>query len=113
MVSIKAIDEKEKVVTFDNDTEISHTDFIKKFMEFWKGRIAGETITHDDMERFMSRTSSKNLKLLMKGKKMEGFLEGSQGKFLTRGQKIAIGGIATIIIVVLIVVVVLRGQGMI
>jgi len=50
---------------------------------------------------------------LMKGKKMEGYMEGRQGKMLTPGMKIAIGTIVTLSFVALIVFVVLKQQGMI
>lgn len=112
-MEIKSIDEKEKTVYYDDDTSITHEKFIEKFTHFFKNKIAGETLVPTDMEWFMKRTSGKNLEQLMKGKKYEGFLEGSQGKMLTRGQKIAIGTIVTVVFVGLIVFVVLNQQGMI
>ena len=76
-----------------------------------KGRIAGESLYPADMERFMRRTSAKNLSLLMKGKKMEGYMEGVSDKMLTRGQKIAIGTVVTLVIVGIVVFVILKSQG--
>jgi len=87
--------------------------FKKAWDLFWSERIAGETITFGDMERFMSRTSTKNLKLLMKGKKMEGYLEGSLDKLLTKGQKIAIGTVVTLVMVAVLAMVILKNQGVI
>ena len=113
LVDISHIDEAGKVVFYDDGTSISFDEFIKKYTYFFKNRIAGETLVPTDMEWFMKRTSGKNLEQLMKGKKYEGFLEGSQGKMLTPGMKIAIGTIATLAIVGVIVLVVLNQQGMI
>jgi len=88
-------------------------DFKKRWNMFWTSRIAGETLTFEDMERFMTRTSGKNLSNLMKGKKMEGYMEGAMDRMLTKGQKIAIGVIVTIIFVIIIVYIVLKNQGLI
>jgi len=99
--------------TKNNTTLVSMDKFKDAWDRFWVGRIAGETIVFNDMERFMSRTSSKNLKLLMKGKKMEGYMEGSLDKMLTRGQKIAIGTVITIVMVAVIAIVILKNQGVI
>lgn len=90
---------------------VSIEDFIKTWDNFWIKRICGETIVFNDMERFMSRTSSKNLKLLMQGKKMEGYLEGSMDKLLSKGQKIALATIVMIVMVAVIVIVILKSQG--
>ena len=87
--------------------------FMKKWDEFWENRICGETLVFNDMERFMSRTSSKNLKLLMKGKKMEGYMEGSLDKLLTPKQKIAIGTVITLVMVGVIALVILKNEGLI
>ena len=111
MTDIIKIDEKNKAVHYDNGTMITHKDFLIKLKEFFSQRIAGETLVPSDMERFMSRTSSKNLKLLMKGKKMEGYLEGSLDKFLTKGQKIALATVVTIVMVAVIAIVILKNQG--
>jgi len=92
---------------------VSMEDFMSRWNSFWSGRIAGETLMFGDMERFMTRTSGKNLSNLMRGKKMEGYMEGAMDRMLTRGQKIAIGTVVTIIFVVIIVYIVLKNQGMI
>ena len=110
-MEIEYIDKENKTVHYDDKSSVSHDEFLKKFTHFFKGKIAGETLVPVDMEWFMKRTSGKNLEQLMKGKKYEGFLEGSQGKMLTKGQKIAIGTVVTIVFVGLIIFVVLNQQG--
>jgi hypothetical protein len=92
---------------------VNMDDFMKRWNDFWTCRIAGETLTFEDMERFMTRTSGKNLSNLMKGKKMEGYMEGAMDRMLTRGQKIALASVVTIIFVVIIVYIVLKNQGVI
>ena len=111
MKKIVSIDETAKTVMFEDGEVLTYNDFIEKFRDFLEGRIAGETLVPADMERFMRRTSAKNLQLLLKGKKMEGYLEGSMDKMLSRGQKIAIATIVTFVFVGLIVFVVLNQQG--
>lgn len=113
MVDIEGIDEENKRVFFDDGYSIDFKGFIDSFRVFLRGRIAGETLYPADMERFMRRTSGKNLSQLMKGKKMEGYMEGSSDQMLTRGQKIAIGTVVTVIMVALIAFVILRNQGII
>jgi len=61
----------------------------------------------------MRRTSGKNLKALMDGKKMEGYMEGSMDKLLSKRQTIAIASVVTIIFVIVIVFVILNQQGII
>jgi len=113
MVEIKSVNEDSKTVTFDDGETVTYDGFIQKFYEFWNKRIAGETVTHVDFERFINRSSARNLKLLMKGKKMEGYLEGSMDKFLTKGQKIAVTTFAVIGMMAIIAFVVLKNQGII
>jgi len=113
MVDIEKIDETSKTVYYDNGKSINYKNFIDAFRVFMKNRVAGETLYPADMERFMRRTSAKNLSLLMKGKKMEGYMEGASDKLLTRGQKIAVGSVIVLIMVGLIVFIVLRNQGLI
>ena len=113
MVDIQGIDPSSKTVLFDDGSSIDFKGFINSFRVFMNGRIAGESLYPADMERFMRRTSGKNLTQLMKGKKMEGYMEGVSDKLLTRGQKIAIGTVITLIFVGIIVFVVLRNQGVI
>ena len=112
MVEVTNIDEDINTVYFDDDTKITLTEFIKHFQIFFKGRIAGETLLPNDMERFMRRTSAKNLKLLMQGKKMEGYLEGAMDKVLTKGQKIAIGALITAFMVGIIGLVIAKNAGL-
>ena len=109
MAEVVRIDEQNKKVFFDDNTHVDFKGFIDAFQAFFKNRIAGETVTFSDMERFMSRTSAKNLKFLMKGKKMEGYLEGSMDKLLTKGQKIAVGTILAILIGAAIAYVIFTG----
>jgi len=111
MTEIKSINPGNQTVYYDDGTSVNHINFLEKFRDFLKGRVAGETLVPADMERFMKRTSAKNLKLLLDGKKMEGYLEGSMDKMLTPGQKLAIGVVVTMIFVGLIVFVVLNQQG--
>jgi len=113
MVDITNIDRENKTVYYDDGTNISFKGFIDGFRVFMKGRIAGESLYPADMERFMRRTSGKNLSQLMKGKKMEGYMEGSSDKLLTKGQKIAIGAVVTIVMVAVMVFILLKSQGMI
>lgn len=111
MVDIDRIDKQGRAVHYDDGTSIDYKGFIDSFRVFMKNRIAGESLYPADMERFMRRTSGKNLSMLMKGKKMEGYMEGVSDKLLSRGQKIAIGTIVTIIMVGVVVFIILRNQG--
>lgn len=113
MVEIKNIDETSGTVYFTDDTSINRGGYIIQFREFLRKRVAGETLTPADMEQFMRRSSSKSLSLLLKTKKEEGYLEGSADKFLTSGQKIAIGTVVTLAFVGVIIFIMLRSQGMI
>ena len=112
MVDITNIDRENKTVFYDDGTRITFKGFIDNFRVFMKSRIAGESLYPADMERFMRRTSGKNLSQLMKGKKMEGYMEGSSDKLLTKGQKIAIGAVVTLIMVAIMVFILLKSQGM-
>ena len=112
MVDITRIDKNAKTVHFDDNTNVTFKGFIDKFRVFMKGRIAGESLYPADMERFMRRTSGKNLSLLMKGKKMEGYMEGVSDKLLTKGQKIAIGTVVIVVMVAVMAFVILKSQGM-
>jgi len=113
MVDIRNIDKKNRTVYYDDGSSITYKNFVDRFRQFMKQRIAGESLYPADMERFMRRTSGKNLSQLMKGKKLEGYFEGVSDKLLTRGQKIAIGTVVAIIMVAVIVFVILRNQGLI
>jgi hypothetical protein len=85
MVEIKSIDLVNNKVTYADFTEVTHSQFYDRFVSYWNNRIAGETVSPFDMERFMKRGSSKNLKQLLDGKKQEGFMEASIGKKLDPG----------------------------
>ena len=113
MVEITGIDTDKQTVYYDDKSHVTYAMFLESFSRFFSKRIAGETLDPSSIEHFMRRTSAKNLSLLMKGKKMEGYMEGRQGKMLTPGMKIAIGTIVTLTFVALIVFVVLKQQGMI
>lgn len=113
MTDIDHIDKTNKTVYFTDETNITHEGFKKKFRTFLTGRIAGETLVPADMERFMRRASGKSLEQLMKSKEMEGYMKGASDKVLTRGQKIAIATVVTVVFVGIVVFVILRSQGMI
>jgi len=113
MTDIERIDKDTRTVYYDDGTHIDYNGFIDRFRIFMKGRIAGESLYPADMERFMRRTSGKNLSQLMKSKKIEGYMEGSSDKILTRGQKIAIGTVIILVFVGAIVFIMLKSQGVI
>ena len=110
-MEIKNIDKNKGEVHFDDNTFIDVKAFKEQFYKFLHKRVAGETLIPNDMERFMSRTSAKNLKMLMKGKKAEGYMEGSMDKMLSKRQTVALMTIVTIIMVAVIALVVLKNQG--
>jgi len=113
MPEIENIDEQTKTVYYDDGTTVNYDEFIDEYQTFFKNRIAGETLMPNDMERFMRRTSSKNLHLLMQGKKYEGYLEGSMNKMFSRGTKIAIGVLITVFFVAIIGLVIAKSSGLI
>lgn len=110
-MNVDHVDTNSKTVYFDDGSSLDHHSFMKKFTEFFQGRIAGETLVPTDMEHFMRRTSGKTLELLMKGKKYEGYMEGVSDKILSKGQKIAVATIATLAMIGLIAFIVLRNEG--
>jgi len=85
MVELKEIDLDKNSVKFADHTEVSFGQFYDTFVGFWNNRIAGETISPFDMERFMKRGSSKNLKQFIDGKKSEGYMEAMLGKKVDAG----------------------------
>ena len=94
MVDIISMDLEKNEVTYKNFEKVTHSKFYDAFVAYWTNRIAGETVSPFDMERFMKRGSSKNLKQLLDGKKQEGFMEASIGKKMDPGlMKIIIIGI--------------------
>ncbi|MBD3321809.1 MAG: hypothetical protein GF350_12000 [Chitinivibrionales bacterium] len=112
-LDIQSINTTAKTVTLTDNTVLTFQSFLDSYRLFWQARIAGETLVPSSIEHFMRRTSGKNLSALMKGKKMEGYMEGSMDKMLTRGQKVAIGTIVTLSFVGLIILIALKNQGMI
>ena len=111
-MKIQRISEETKQVTFDDGKTITLKDFKEKMTEFFTNKIAGVTLTPGSMERFMRRTSGKSLEQLMKTKKMDGFMEGASDKLqLSKGQKIALVTIFTVVIMAIIAIYMLRGMG--
>lgn len=80
MVDLKSINLEKNEVTYPDFTTINHDQFYNTFVQFWQNRIAGETLSMAHMERFMKRTSTKNSENLIRGKKVEGYMEGRFGK---------------------------------
>ena len=85
MVDIKSIDLDKNQVTFEDFSTVDHDKFYNAFVEHWNGLIAGETLSPVHMERFMKRTSTKNSENLIRGKKVEGYMEGRFGKKMDAG----------------------------
>jgi len=107
MTDIKEIDVERNKVVFDDFDECNPEKFMLLFQRHLTGLIAGETLNPFDMERFMKRGSSKNLKQLCDGKKAEGFDEASLGKKMDAGMMrfllimLLVVGIATAAVIVL------------
>lgn len=80
MVDLKKIDLEKNEVTFEDFSTVNYDEFYNKFVQHWNGLIAGETLSPVHMERFMKRTSTKNSENLIRGKKVEGYMEGRFGK---------------------------------
>ncbi|CAK0762812.1 hypothetical protein CCP3SC1AL1_3180004 [Gammaproteobacteria bacterium] len=80
MVEIREIDLVKNEVTYMDYEKVDFPRFYDAFIAYWNNRIAGETISPFDMERFMKRGSAKNLAQLCKAKKVEGYLEATIGK---------------------------------
>lgn len=85
MVELKEIDLEKNEVTYKDFTKVNYDQFYDAFVSYWNNRIAGETISPFDMERFMKRGSTKNLKQLIDAKKAEGYLEATIGKKIDPG----------------------------
>jgi len=101
MVEIKEMDLENNEITYEDFSKVNFSKFQDKFISHWNKRIAGETISPFDIERFMKRSSSKNLKQLIDGKKAEGILEMTLGKKMDPGM----------LKFIMIMVVVLAGVG--
>ncbi len=85
MVEIKSMDLESNEITYEDFSTVTFSKFQDAFLTYWNKRIAGETISPFDIERFMKRTSSKNVSQLVHGKKAEGFLEATTGKKMDPG----------------------------
>jgi hypothetical protein len=85
MVELKSIDLVKNEVEYKDHDLVSFSKFYDTFIAYWNNRIAGETISPFDMERFMKRGSAKNLSQLCKAKKVEGYLEATIGKKMDPG----------------------------
>lgn len=109
--AVKLINEKEKYVIFDDDEKLTVDEYKEAFIKHFDKRIAGETLLPADMERFMNRSSAKNLKQLLDVKKAEGVIEGSIGKKLSPGMKIALMTIVIVVIVMLVVLYMAKSMG--
>lgn len=109
--SIKHINKESKYVLFDDDEKLTVDSYRDAFVKHFDKRIAGETLLPADMERFMNRSSAKNLKQLLDVKKAEGVIEGSMGKKLSPGMKIALMSIVIIVIVMLVVLYMAKSMG--
>lgn len=104
MVEIKEMNLEDNSLLFDESggfEKIDFNTFQNKFIAYWDKRIAGETISPFYMERFMKRSSSKNVSQLLHGKKAEGFLEATMGKKMDPG----------IVKIIVIMVIVMAGLG--
>jgi len=99
MKDIIDVDPVTNTVTYDDGSKVDFETFIVKYKEHLAGNIAGETVTHSDMERFMKRGSTKNLKQFGDARKAEGFLEA------TMDRKMSPEMMRLIIIVVICVVI--------
>jgi hypothetical protein len=85
MVELREIDLLKDEVTYLDYNKVDFNKFYDAFVSYWNNRIAGETISPFDMERFMKRGSAKNLSQLCKAKKVEGYLEATIGKKMDPG----------------------------
>jgi hypothetical protein len=85
MVEIKSIDLENNKVVFSDFSEVDHDKFYDTMIQHFNNLIAGETISPFYIERFMKRSSSKNVSQLIHGKKAEGFLEATTGKKMDPG----------------------------
>jgi hypothetical protein len=102
MVEIKEMDLENNEITYAGTMEkVDYSKFQDAFINYWNNRIAGETISPFYMERFMKRSSSKNVSQLLHGKKAEGFLEATTGKKMDPG----------IVKIIVIMVIVMAGLG--
>jgi hypothetical protein len=110
MVEIREIDLAKNEVTYEDYSKVDYGKFYDAFVSHWNNRIAGETLSPFDMERFMKRGSAKNLDQLLKAKKTEGYLEATIGKKMDAGMLKMILILVVIGIIACVVVLVLKGM---
>jgi len=85
MAEIIKMNLAENKIRYNDQTEVTYSQFYDELVKYWDQRIAGETVSPFYIERFMKRSSSKNLKQLIDGKKAEGILEATLGKKMDPG----------------------------
>lgn len=112
MVEVKEIDLVKNEITYEDYSKVDYGKFYDAFVEYWNKRIAGETITPFDIERFMKRSSSKNLKQLIDGKKAEGFLEATLGKKMNPELLKMILILVLVGVIAAVVVFIVKGMGL-
>ena len=112
MVEIKEMDLVNNEITYADYSKVNYSKFYDAFVEYWNSRIAGETISPFEIERFMKRSSSKNLKQLIDGKKAEGFLEATLGKKMDPGMLKIILILVLVGVIAAVAVFILKGMGL-
>lgn len=108
-MDIKSVDVDKEVVVFDDFSEVTPQVFQDALIKHLQGFVAGETLIPFDMERFMKRGSSKNLKQLVDGKKAEGFDEASLGKKLDAGWMKFLLIMVIVVVIAIVAVMALKG----
>ena len=112
MVEIREMDIEKNKITYEDFSEVKYEQFFDKLRSHFNNRIAGETLSPFDIERFMKRTSSKNVSQLVHGKKAEGFLEATTGKKMDPALVKYIIIMVVIVMVVGVVFFVLKAMGL-
>lgn len=110
MVKIIEMNLDTNEITYEDHSKVNFNNFYDTYQSYWTNKIAGETIRPFDIERFMKRSSSKNLKQLVDAKKAEGFLEATIGKKMDPGMLKMVLILVVIGIVACVVVLVLKGM---
>jgi len=82
VTEIRTVDVKQNKIIYTNGDEVTFQDVKNKLDTYLSKRFVGQTVSLSDMERFMKKSSSKNLKQLLDVKKTEGTLEALIGKKL-------------------------------
>jgi hypothetical protein len=112
MVEIREIDLKANKVVYEDYSEVDYGKFYDAFVSHWNNRIAGETLSPFDMERFMKRGSAKNLDQLLKAKKAEGFIEATLGKKMDAGMLKMILILVVVGVIACVAVLILKNMGL-